>query len=135
MIIELDSLIAYVNRRDKYHRVISKLFDRVAAGELKNVKVATSAYLEYSLLLKSRGYSEDDIRKDLLLFKDFPNLDEAPLTLEVLIKASELREMYDISFFDSLHAATALLFDGVIASMDKAYTSIKGLKVVLPTEV
>ncbi|MCS7369483.1 MAG: PIN domain-containing protein [archaeon GBS-70-058] len=135
MIIELDSLIAYVNRRDKYHKVISKFFERIAAGELKNVKVAASAYLEYSLLLRSRGYGEDDIREDLLLFKDFPNLDEAPLTLEVLIKASELREMYNLSFFDSLHAATALLFDGVIASIDKVYTSIKNLKTVLPTEI
>jgi len=99
------------------------------------VKVAASAYLEYTLLLKSRGYSEDNIREDLLLFKDFPNLNETPLTLEVLTKASELREMCNLSFFDSLHVATALLFDGIIASIDKVYTSIKNLKTVLLTEI
>jgi len=135
VIIELDALIAYVNRRDRYHRVMSKLLSRVAAGELKNVKVAASAYLEYSLLLRSRGYGEDDVREDLLFFKNFPNLDEAPLTLEVLIKASELRKEYHLSFFDSLHAATAVLFDGVIASMDKAYTAVKDLRTMPLTEV
>jgi predicted nucleic acid-binding protein len=135
MIIELDSLIAYVNKKDKHHELVSKFFEYVAAGKYKNVKVATSAYLEYSLLLKSKGYSEADVREDLLYFRNFPNLGEAPLTLEVFIKASELREKYNLSFFDSLHVATSLLFDGVIVSLDKAYRSVKGLKALRHDEV
>ena len=87
------------------------------------------------MLLTSRGYSERDIREDLFYFRNFPNLGEAPITLEVLIKASELREKYHLSFFDSLHADISLLFDGVIVSLDKAYESVQGLQALRHDEV
>jgi predicted nucleic acid-binding protein len=135
MIVEVDSLIAYVNKNDKYHEVVSKFFEKVAAGKYKNVRVASSAYLEYSLLLRSKGYSERDIREDLFYFRNFPNLGEAPLTLEVQIRASVLREKHGLSFFDSLHAATALLIDGVIVSLDGAYKFVQGLHALRHDEV
>ena len=83
----------------------------------------------------SRGYSERDIREDLFYFWNSPNLGEAPLTLEVQIRASVLREKHDLSFFDSLHDATALLFDGVIVSLDGAYKSVQGLHALRHDEV
>jgi len=89
-----------------------------------------AAYLEYELILRSRGYSEKEIRNDLNNFRDMPNLDEAPLTLDILIKASELREKYNLSFFDSLHAATALPSDKVIISMDPDYGRIRELRTI-----
>jgi hypothetical protein len=38
-------------------------------------------------------------------------------------------------FFDSLHDATALLFDGVIVSLDGAYKSVQGLHALRHDEV
>jgi len=134
-VIEVDMLIAFVNALDKYHKVASKLMKRIISGELKGVKVAASAYLEYELILKARGYSEEEIRSDLNHFRKIPNLGEAPLTVDVLIEASELREKYNLTFFDSLHGATALLSDGVLISLDKAFNEVKGLKVISPTSL
>ena len=60
---------------------------------------------------------------------------EAPPTLEVQIRASVLREKHGLLFFDSLHVATSLLFDGVIVSLDGAYKSIQGLHALRHDEV
>ena len=37
---------------------------------------------------------------------------------------------YGLTYFDSLHASTALLYDGVIISVDEDYKRVQGLKVV-----
>jgi predicted nucleic acid-binding protein len=73
--------------------------------------------------------------KTLFYFWNSPNLGEAPPTLEVQIRASVLREKHGLSFFDSLHAATALLFDGIIVSLDGAYKSVQGLQALRHDEV
>ncbi len=44
-IVELDMLIAYVNRADELHSVAVKVFDSIVKRELENVGVPTSAYL------------------------------------------------------------------------------------------
>ncbi len=132
-IVEVDVLIAFVNALDKYHEAASRLLKEVTSGKIKNVKVAASAYLEYALILRSKGYDEEEIREDLIHFRNMPNLGEAPLNVDVLIRASKLRKEYNLTFFDSLHAATALMLDKVIISVDQAYKRIKGLKVIDPS--
>ena len=82
-----DRLIAFVNVLDRYHKVASRLIDRIVSGKIKNAKIAASAYLEYELILRSRGYNEEDIREDLYCFKNLANLGEAPLTVDVLLKS------------------------------------------------
>jgi len=130
--VELDMLIALVNPEDKLHEHADRFFEKVARGELRDVRVATSALLEYELTLKSRGYPERDIREDIVAFKNL--LKECPITSEVIVKASELREKYGLTYFDSLHAATAVLADGVIVSSDKDYEKVRGLKAIKPEE-
>ncbi len=134
-IIELDMLIAFVNKADKLHSIAVRIFEAIISGRLGNVAVPTSAYMEYELVLKSRGYSEDTILSDIDAFRKIRNLGEVPLTSEVLIKASELRKKYGITYFDSLHAASALLHDKKIISKDRAYREIRELKTLDPEEV
>ena len=134
-IIEFDMLIAYVNIIDKLHRIASMIFTRIVNGELVNVAVPTSVYMEYELILRSKGYNEEIIRKDTEAFRLIKNLDEVPLTSNILIEASRLRNRYGLSYFDSLHAASALLYDKTIISVDRAYRRIKGLKVLNPREL
>ncbi|RLG56112.1 MAG: VapC toxin family PIN domain ribonuclease, partial [Thermoproteota archaeon] len=38
--------------------------------------------------------------------------------------ASELREKFKLTYFDSLHCASAILYDGVILSVDEAYDKV-----------
>ncbi len=133
--IELDLLIAFVNSADRLHEDTDALFLKVSRNEIKNVYVASSAYVEYELVHKAKGVEEEEVADDLEAFLNYPNLNEAPLKLETLIKAAELRKTYKLTYFDSLHAATAILNDGVITGTDQAYDSIPSLKRVSPQRI
>ena len=134
-VIELDMLIAFVNPLDKHHTIASDLFMKIRDRRIKNVSTAASAYLEYQLVHKSRGYGESEIRRDLEMFRVFPNIGERNLSLNTLIQASEFREKYGLSFFDSMHAATAVLADQKIISKDQTYERITGLVRLDPQEL
>ncbi|MEM1661103.1 MAG: hypothetical protein QXR17_08220 [Candidatus Bathyarchaeia archaeon] len=55
-IIELDLLIALVNKEDGLHETASKIFEAAANGKIGKIAIAASALMEYELILKSRGY-------------------------------------------------------------------------------
>ena len=133
--IELDMLIAFVNRRDRLHPVAARLFEMIAGGSLENVAVPASALMEYELVLRSRGYDEARIREDIQAFKRIDNVREIPLNSDILLAASSLREQHGLSYFDSLHAASALLHDGIIISVDECYRRVPGLKAIDPREL
>lgn len=130
-VIELDMLIGLVNPHDRLHSLAEKLFKEVSAGKIK-ITVASSALLEYELLLRSRGYSEKEIRLDIEAFKNM--LSEIPINSDVMVKASELREKFGLTYFDSLHAASAINVDGVIVSTDREYEGIEDLDAIKPDE-
>jgi predicted nucleic acid-binding protein len=131
-IVELDLLIAFVNASDRHHKTAQPIFYEIMEGNLPGVMVASSAYLEYELVHGSFGYLPEDTRKEISGFMNFPNLREAPLTSEVIVEAMHLREDMDITYFDSLHAATALLNDRKIISTDTVYDEVGGLRRVEP---
>ena len=134
-VIELDMLIAFVNRADKLHNIALKLFEKIVSGELNNVAVPASAYMEYELVLRSRGYSSDTISSDIDAFRSVKNLGEIPLTSEIIVKAAKLRRRCCITYFDSLHAASALSHDKTIISTDRVYKEMPKLKAINPREV
>jgi len=131
-LIELDMMIAFVNASDHLHRVAVELFRKIAAGELRDGAIPTSAYIEYELLLKSRGYDRRAIEGDIEAFRRLPNLGEVHLSSDIILEASKLRADYSLTYFDSLHAASALLYDGMIISVDEAYRRVEGLRVLDP---
>lgn len=135
-VIELDLLIAFVNSSDRHHRAADRIFRKIRAGELKDVSAASSAYLEYELVHRSRRYVAEDIRKEISSFKNFPKLGEEPLTSEVIAEAMRLREAIKaMTYFDSMHASTALLYDGDIISTDAIYDKVDGLTRIGPSKV
>lgn len=68
-VIELDMLIAFINKADKYHEVAVKIFNDVVSGRSSNVAVPTSAYMEYELVLRSRGYDECSLKRHSIIQK------------------------------------------------------------------
>ena len=76
--------------------------------------------------------SEEEIRRDLEDLSSVRSLGEQPLTAETLILASELRERHGLTYFDSLHCASAALYDGRIISVDEAYDSVPEVSRVDP---
>jgi predicted nucleic acid-binding protein len=101
-------------------------------ASLKRVAVAVSAYLELELIMRSKVFDHNEIIKNILMFKSIPKLEEAPLTSDTILNAVRIRANYGLTYFDSLHASTALLYDGVIISVDEDYKRVRGLKVVDP---
>ena len=134
-VIELDMILALLNRADRLHAVASRLFEKIARGELKRVAVAVSAYLEMELIMRLKGFDHNEIIKNILMFKSIPKLEEAPLTSDTILNAVRIRANYGLTYFDSLHASTALLYDGVIISVDEDYKRVQGLKVVDPRKL
>ncbi len=133
-VIELDMLIAFTNALDKHHKLADNLFLKIREKKI-GAKVASSAYLEYELVYKSKEYPEGEVRADIEMFKNFPNLKEEPLNSRIMVRASELRENFTLTYFDSLHAATALLDDKTIISVDSAYDSVDELKRIDPRKI
>ncbi len=134
-IIELDMIIAFVNKLDKLHPIADNIFKMIHDGRLKNIAIPASAYIEYELILKSRGYDEETIRTDLEAFKALGEIKEVPLTLDILIEASKIREKYGLTYFDSLHVASAIHYDKEIISVDNSYDLVDKLKRLDPREI
>jgi predicted nucleic acid-binding protein len=107
---------------------------KIAGGELKRVAVAVSAYLEMELIMRSKGFDHNEIVKNILMFKSIPKPGEALLTSDTILNAVRIRANYGLTYFDSLHASTALLYDGVIISVDEDYKRVPGLKGRRPQE-
>ena len=132
--IELDMLIAFVNKADRLHDIAVKFFEKIVSGKLDNIVVPASAYIEYELVLRSRGYSSNTISSDIDAFRRMKNLGEIPLTSEIIVNAIKLRSKHHITYFDSLHAASALSHDKTIISTDRVYKDIPKLKAMNPRE-
>lgn len=135
-LIELDLLIAFVNSADRHHQAADRIFRKIMAGDIKYVHVASSAYLEYELIHRSFSYLAEDIRKEISSFKNFPNLGEEPLTSKIILDAIKLREaIKGMTYFDSIHASTARLYDGEIISTDPIYDKVNALKRIDPSKI
>ena len=126
--LDLDMLIAFTNKADKHHKIADTLFFLIKIGKIRNVYLPVSVAIEYELVHKSRGISEEQIAYELFMFKKFPNLRHYPLNLDILILASKIRRTYNISYFDSIHAATAIKIDKQIISTDDTFDKIENLK-------
>ncbi len=135
-VIELDILIAFVNASDRHHRAADRVFQKIMTGEIKDIRTASSAYLEYELVHRSMGYPAEDTRREISSFKNFPNLGEEPLTAKVILEAMRLREaVKSMTYFDSLHASTAMHGDGEIISTDAIYNKVEGLNRIEPSKI
>jgi len=64
--------------------------------------------------------------------KTLKNLEILPLSIDVLEKSVELRKLYGLSIFDSIHAATCLLNNVEIISSDSIFDKFKGLERIDP---
>ncbi len=132
-VIELDLLIGFLSDKDNLHEIALEIFQEIQLNNLKDIKIPTSALLELELLLRSKKVVDMEIAKDMTHIVEFPNLTELPLTSSTLILAQKLRTDYQgLTFFDSLHCASALLFDSKIISSDSFFNKIQELTRILP---
>lgn len=130
-IIETDMIFAFLNAIDRHHNAASKLFSQIKSGY--EVGLPTSALIEMELIYKSND-REDDLANHIANLVAIPNIISIALTPKTILLSITLREDYNLSFFDSHHAATALENDGKIISTDQQYKDVPNLELIEPEE-
>ena len=128
-LIELDVLMAFINRSDKHHEVASRVVERSISDE--NYHLSSVALIEMSLIYRSRSM-ELELEEDLRLLLSIFDGRTVHLTPLEAMRAAWIRRKYGLSFFDSLHAALAMGLDSTIVSFDEVYDGVKGLRRIDP---
>lgn len=100
--------------------------------------VPDTAALEFQVVLRARGRSPSQVKMALLALHEFltrSNVKEVKtMSMSLLAFQSELEEMYELRYFDSLVAASALTLDRQVVSDDEAFDRIFNIKrTQLPT--
>lgn len=116
------------------HSISEKIFELIDSNMLKNICVPSSAYLEYELILKSKGIDENDILKDIIFFQNINNIGEIQLDSKIIVTSIKIRDKYQLTYFDSLHAASTMYLDSIILSSDRDYQKLPHLKSIEPKD-
>lgn len=127
-------LLFALNPRDKKHDKALKII-----STLRGIKVPDTALFEFVIVLKARGKKAEEIREALIALKEIfeRNLMREVKTIdtELIVRQAEIEEKYDLTFFDSLIASSALKLDKKIISDDKAFDKIPDIERIPISEV
>jgi len=125
-IIDTEVLFA-LNPKDYKHKYVINLFKRE-----KDIFVPDTALFEFQVVLRSRGRSVSQIRNALIALNQILSDNNINLvntfSTNMFILQCELEEKYNLSYFDSLIAASALILDSQIISDDNDFDQINGLE-------
>jgi PIN domain nuclease of toxin-antitoxin system len=132
MIIELDFLVALSRKDDKYHNNVLEI--------IRKHELALSPYAlsELDLLVWSGRFT---VKDPILFFKllsetlKYYNIRVLPPSSNHISQAYKLRNIYELTFFDSLHAATSIIEDIPIISYDRKYQKIKEIHYIHPSTI
>ncbi len=128
-------MIALVSVKDKLYTASEKIFKAIDSNKLKNVHIPSSAYLEYELILKSKGIDGNKILKEIVFFQNINNIGEIPLDSKIIVTSIKLREKFQLSYFDSLHVASSMFLDSIIIGTDKDYQKLPHITLIDPRNV
>ncbi|MDK2465101.1 MAG: PIN domain-containing protein [Candidatus Korarchaeota archaeon] len=131
-LIELDILLAFINRSDKHHEVASRVIEASISDE--SYYLSSVALIEMSLIYRSRSM-ELELEEDLRLLLSLFDGRTTHLTPLEAMRAVWIRRKYGLSFFDSLNAASAMSLDSTIVSFDEAYDDVEGLRRIDPEDL
>ena len=131
-IIETDFILALASKTDKHHNTVRNLVKKI-----KHLKLSPYSMLELDLIIASKSIivKLPDFYDVLDKVIAFYNISILPQKVKHLSKAYILRRKYNLSYFDSLHAATAIEENDVLISFDKNYANIKELKYMNPRKL
>lgn len=127
-VLETDFLKALIDPQDRLHEKAVKALKRVEEGHWY---VASSAFLEFDLLLKKGGVSLEDRIDVFESLKPLISLEVVrKLSHQTLAVAGRLQKTYSFSnfYFDSLHLGTAIEHDQQIVSSDRSFDHVREVK-------
>jgi len=130
VLVETDILVAAIDSEDPHHEEARRIIRRL------NPILSPYALIELDLLIRSKVIIVKSYQK---FWHELNNLLDqykinviAPKPL-YHAKAQELRTLYSLTYFDSLHASAAIIENMSLISYDqKAYGGIKNLNYIHP---
>ena len=133
VLIETDILIALVRKRDRHHKEALTLFEE--QGE--ELLLSPYSIIELDALIWSNALRVKDKQEFFALLSETLNYYNVktiyPSPLHVC-KAYQLRSNYGLTFFGSLHAATAIIERLTLISYDRSYGRVKELNYLHTSE-
>ncbi len=131
LILETDTLLAGMIPDHPYRTSVHNAFQR------ENIHLSPYTLIEINSIVRAGKLEIESLQSftrllaRLLSTYDVEILPDSP---RYHARAREIEVEYDLSFFDSLHGATALLEGGEICSFDRAYDRLKreGLRRIDP---
>lgn len=138
MLIETDTIYAFVKNSDRLKPTAEKLIWRIKEGELGEVAASREALHELYYVSMREGVTLDDYISRAAALTSIPNLRFLPTTPEIDLLALVLMRQHGLtSIFDAYHAATALnqVKDHTIISTDHVFDRIPGIKRIDPHTV
>lgn len=135
-LIETDLLIGYTHTADRLHPFAEQIFDWLKQGFSIDIALATSSFIEYDVVLRSKGYDLTRIYDDITDFyriSKFYKIPVFPLNAEVYELTIHLRqeliakysyEYESLLYQDSLHIATALVHTNHLITTDELIQEI-----------
>lgn len=145
-IIETDLLYAYLHKGDEHHEIAKKLFKKIRRREIRPTpEVSALSIIELEILLKSgvvkmkgRTPTDQDIAEYFEELCDGLRIYSIPInsiTCESVRLSAWIRAKYNLSYYDSHHAAQAQLRDQQIISADKVYDRVIEIKRIDPSSL
>ncbi len=127
ILVETGFLLA-LNPKNKHHRWALNILEKARSGEF-TLCISPVAPIELSLILKSKAYGEKEILQVLsamnIIIRRYTRPYYPSLGLEHIMYASELRMKYhELTFFDSLHASIALLYNLTYYDLDEVIKEV-----------
>lgn len=125
-VVDTEVLFAF-NPDDSKHERVIKLLEKQS-----DVIAPDTALLEFQIVVRNRRQKATEVRKAMLALREvltrYKIKEASTLTSSVLVHQCELEEEHELSYFDSLIAASALALDQKIISSDKAFDRVPGLE-------
>ena len=127
VLVETGFLLA-LNPRDVYHSWALNILENARRKQFI-LYISPVASIELSLIMKSRGYFDQDIMQVLdavdAVIKRYITPRYPTLEIKHLSYAAKLRVKYpELTFFDSIHASIAICNDLVYIDLDKLLKDI-----------
>lgn len=135
MLIETDTIYAFVKSSDRLKPVADRLMWRIKEGELGEVAASRETLHELYYTSMREGVTLDEYITRAAALTSIGNLRFLPTTTEIDLLALTLMRQYSLnSIFDAYYAATALnqVKDHTIISTDHVFDKIPGLKRIDP---
>jgi len=119
---------------DSKHRDVIKMLKKIKAGEVNNVAVSDIAILETYIVLRNRGKIDEIetiFQKLNEICSEYGIKEINTLNKNLILRHMSIENEYEISFFNSLIAASAEMHDRSIISDDSVYDKLELEKINL----